>query len=319
MPQMGDNNMKKNFDEEIKFIASNDIVSEKLMTLSLYNEFCNSIIASIDERIRAIDVEYVMTSIFRATIFYINLKGDEINAQQFMKDYFSMFKTCNLSMLTQVKNKTELFENDLDLFADKMQYIKVIEQFDSIPLTSKVEIMVQFRKLINDMYCMAIELLGENSSKTLRHNILDVLSNKLEQYLEENLKQDDNIDNISNNLKTMMMTSIKEYLIEKLRDGNFDFNNIEQKEMRDFFANFNELEQKISLMNIIYAIAGYDKNDELQNKEKISEICKYLGISELLYIKTEVTIMLKAKNIVEEMKEQSEMKPVIKQNRKIIN
>ena len=299
--------MIKNIKNEIELISSNNRISEKLMIFSLYNEFYNSILSSTDDYF----IEHYapfMEKTFELVSVSMNLQENvNLNAEQFMRVYFQLLKKSKLSTMPPTKSMIEHFENELNSYIDRMEYVKVIEQFDSIPLNFKVDIMTQFREFINNMFRTTIELYDEESSKQLRHNILDMLSNKLGQYLNDSLNQDDNIAKLSSNLKPMMMTSTKEYLIEKLRNGEFSFDGIKEQEVRDFFASFNELEQKIWLMGAIYGIAGYDKSDKAKENEKISEMCKLLGISKLKYTTTAMSMAFHSIRVIKKATDETKI------------
>ena len=298
--------MIKNFKKEIELISSNDRISEKLMIFSLYNEFYNSILGSADEYFIEHYVPF-MEKTFESVAASMNLQENvNLNTEQFMRVYFQLLKKSRMSAMPQVKGTVEYFENELNSFIERMGYVEVIEKFDSIPLSSKVDIMTQFREFINNMFRTTIELYGEESSKELRHNILDMLSDKLEQYLNDSLNQNVNTVNFSYNLKPMMMTSTKKYLMEKLRNGEFGFNGIKE-EARDFFTSFNELEQKIWLLGAIYGIAGYDKNDKTKDNEKIAEICELLGISKFKYKKTAISMAFRSIKIMRKAMKETEI------------
>jgi len=298
--------MIKNFKKEIELISSNDRISEKLMIFSLYNEFYNSILGSADEYFIEHYVPF-MEKTFESVAASMNLQENvNLNTEQFMRVYFQLLKKSRMSAMPQVKGTVEYFENELNSFIERMGYVEVIEKFDSIPLSSKVDIMTQFREFINNMFRTTIELYGEESSKELRHNILDMLSDKLEQYLNDSLNQNVNTVNFSYNLKPMMMTSTKKYLMEKLRNGEFGFNGIKE-EARDFFTSFNELEQKIWLLGAIYGIAGYDKNDKTKDNEKIAEICELLGISKFKYKKTAISMAFRSIKTMKKAMDETEI------------
>ena len=295
--------MIKNFKKELELISSNDRIGEKFMIFSLYNDFYNSILGSSDDYF----IEHYapfMEKTFELVTASLNLQENaNLNAEQFMRVYFQLLKKSRMSTMPQAKVTIEYFENELNSFIECMGYVEVIEQFDSIPLSSKFDIMTQFREFINNIFYTTIELYDEESSKELRHNILDMLSNKLRQYLNDSLNHEVNTVNLSSNLKSMMMTSTKEYLIEKLRNDEFGFNGIKE-EAKDFFVSFSELEQKIWLMGAIYGISGYDKNDKSKENEKIAEICELLGISKFKYTRTAISMAFRSiKTMRKAMKE----------------
>ena len=308
--------MIKNFKSELELIKDNERISDKLMIFSMYNEFYNSILGSADDYF----IEHYapfMEKTFELVVASANLQDDiSLNVEKFMQVYFELLKKSRLSSMPQAKGTIDYFKNNLDAFIDSMGYVAVIDKPQAIPLGIKVDIMVRFREFINNMFRTVIELYDEESSKELRHGIKDMLTDELDgkflkyyndiiRYtgfssvafkgvatmnngvVEYNLNQDQ-----ADFLKSMLMTSTKDYLFDKLSKGEFDFSGIQDETTKEFFGSFNELQQKIWLMGAIYGIAGYDRNDKSNEKEKLAEMCKMLGISKAKYTTTAISMAL---------------------------
>lgn len=287
--------MIKNFKKELELINSNDFINEKLMIFSLYNEFYNDILGHADDYF----IQYYapfMEKNFELVVVGLNLKGNiSVSAEQFMRIYFQMLKKSRLSSMPQAKGIINTFENELNSFIEASEYVNVIEKFNSISLDTKVNIMAQFREYINNMFLITIDLYGEKNSKGLRHNILDMLSIKLEEYLKDSLEKGYNENDITNNLKPTMMVITKDYLMNQLENGDTSLIDFQDEATKKFFGGFKEIEQKIWLMGAIYIIAGYDRNDKSKDDEKIKEMCELLGISKLKY--TEITLSMGIRSI----------------------
>ena len=282
--------MVKNFKKELDLISSNGQISEKLMIFSLYNEFYNDILGNADDYFGQHYAPF-MEKTFELVTAGLNLQQNvSVNAEQFMKIYFGMLKKSRLSSMPQAKGIITTFENELNAFIDASEYVNIIEQFESISLDTKVSIMAEFREYINNMFLTTIQLYGEESSKELRHNILDMLSIKLGEYLKDSLSQGISLNDLTINLKTTMMMSTKDYLMNKLQNGEFGFEGIQDEETKKFFDSFSEIEQKIWLMGAIYGIAGYDQNDKSKDAEKIEEMCQLLGISKFKYTRIAISM-----------------------------
>lgn len=277
--------MIKNFKKELELINSNNCINEKLMIFSLYNEFYNDILSHADDYFIQHYAPF-MEKTFELVVAGLNLQGNiSVNAEQFMKIYFQMLKKGRLSNFPQVKGIIKTFEDELNSFIETSEYVNVIEEFNSISLDTKVDIMVQFREYINNMFLTTIELYGEENSKELRHSILDMLSIKLEEYLKDSLGKGYNEKDIINNLKPTMMVITKDYLMNQLRNGDTSLIDFQDEGTKQFFGGFKEIEQKMWLIGAVYAIAGYDRHDKSKDNEKMKEICELLGISKLKYIK----------------------------------
>lgn len=287
--------MIKNFKKELELINSNDFINEKLMIFSLYNEFYNDILGHADDYFIRYYAPF-MEKTFELVVAGLNLKGNvSVSAEQFMRFYFQMLKKSRLSSMPQAKGIIKTFENELNSFIEASEYVNVIEKFSSISLDTKVNIMAQFREYINNMFLTTIDLYGEKNSKGLRHNILDILSIKLEEYLKDNLEEGYNENDITNNLKPTMMVITKDYLMNQLGNGDTSLIDFQDEATKQFFGGFNEIEQKIWLMGAIYIIAGYDRNDKSKDDEKIKEMCELLGISKLKY--TEIALSMGIRSI----------------------
>lgn len=287
--------MIKNFKKELELINSNDFINEKLMIFSLYNEFYNDILGHADDYFIRYYAPF-MEKTFELVVAELNLKDNiSVSAEQFMRFYFQMLKKSRLSSMPQAKGIIKTFENELNSFIEASEYVNVIEKFSSISLDTKVNIMAQFREYINNMFLTTIDLYGEKNSKGLRHNILDILSIKLEEYLKDSLEKGYNENDITNNLKPTMMVITKDYLMNQLGNGDTSLIDFQDEATKQFFGGFNEIEQKIWLMGAIYIIAGYDRNDKSKDDEKIKEMCELLGISKLKY--TEIALSMGIRSI----------------------
>lgn len=283
--------MIKNFKKELKLINSNNCINEKLMIFSLYNEFYNDILGHADDYFIQHYAPF-MEKTFELVVAGLNLQDNiSVSAEQFMRVYFQMLKKSRLSSMPQAKGIIKTFENELNSFIEASEYVNVIEKFNSISLDTKVNIMAQFREYINNMFLTTIDLYGEKNSKGLRHSILDMLLIKLEEYLKDSLEKGYNENDITSNLKPTMMVITKDYLMDKLRNGDTSLIDFEDEAAKQFFDSFKEIEQKIWLMGLIYGIADYDKS---KDNEKIKEMCELLGISKLKYTKIALSMGIRS-------------------------
>ena len=283
--------MIKNFTEELELMNSNNCINEKLMVFSLYNEFYNDILAHIDDN----NINYyapLMEKSFDLVVAGLNLQHNiNVNAKQFMNLYLEVLNKSRFSSMPQTKGIIKTYKNELNSFIEANEYVNVIDKFNTISLDTKVNVMAQFREYINNMFITTINLYGEENSKDLRFSILDMQSTKLEEYLKDSIEKGNNENDIINNLKSTMAINTKDYLKNKLRNGDNSLKNFEDESFKQFFNDFNEIEQKIWLMGTIYGIANYN---QAKDKEKIEEICELVGISKLQYTKTALSIGIRS-------------------------
>ena len=275
--------MGKYFKNQLDLICDNDKINDKLMIVSLYNEFYNSILGSAsDFFIR--QYKPLMEKTFEFVVATISLQKDiEINANQFMNLYFKFLKISKLSNVNPAKEIIEYFEHDVNSLTDSMKYVTTIDQLDFLSFSSKVDLMVQFREFINHMMFEITKFYEEENGQKIGYDVFDILTNKLEQQLNPKA----NSISFELDVKPEMMISTKDYFIEKLKNGEFIENGIKE-EVKDFLFHFNELEQKILCMGTIYEIAGYDKNSK--TAEKKEEICALLGIPKSEYTRIMISI-----------------------------
>ena len=254
--------MINNFRKQLELINSNNCINEKLMILSLYNELYNNILSHEDDDCIHYYAAF-MEKTFELVVSVTNLQDNiSVNAEQFMRTYLQMLKINRLFSLPPAKGIIKTFEDELNLFIETSEYVNVIEKFNSITLDTKVNIMANFREYINNMSLATINIYGEEKSEELRQNILDMLSIKLEEYLKDSLEKGYNENDITNNLKPTMMVNTKDYLMDKLRNGNTSLIGSQDEDLNNDLNYNQKIELKMWLMGAIYYIAGYDKNDK---------------------------------------------------------
>lgn len=283
--------MIKNFKEEIDLISKNDKITDKTLIIEAYTNFYNSTLGFLPaDNPNTIEYyEAVLKNTFKMVVSLISLQEKaSYDAKQFMTIYFKILE----SSIPFAKDIIMIFEREMNSLTAANEYANVIDKFASIPLDIKLSIMAHFREYINSMSLMTINLCGEEDSQELRHDILEMLSVKLEEYLKDGLNKGIDFANLIDNLKAKLTVYTKDYLMNKLKNGEFGIKDFQDETVKNFLVSCNENEQKIWLMGMVYAIAGYDKNDKSQEEEKVREICKLLGISKLRYIVTTISMAI---------------------------
>lgn len=294
--------MIKNFEKELNLISSNSQISEKLMFFSLYNEFYNNLMEDLDDSsILMLYYSSIMEKTLELAVAELKLQENiSVDAKQLMEIYLKRLKPKIPSYIIIP------FERELNSLIDANGYVNIIEKFDSIPLDTKVNIMVNYREYINSMYLTITKLCGEENSNELSNNLLEMLPIKLEEYLNDSLNKGIDSLNQIDNLKATLVVNTKDYLMNKLKNNEFGLNNIQDEIANHICANFNEKEQKILLMGLIYAIAGYNENDKSKEEEQIKEMCEMLKISKEKYIRTTFSIEIRILKIMTKLKNENE-------------
>ena len=284
----------RNLKKEMELIKDNDKINEKLMILSLYDELFNYV--SNRSNNPSLN-QYAMENAFELLANRLNMLENDltINAQKFMILYFELLKTSDFADMFNSKTKKIIlkFSNNLPKLIDSNKCAHIIDQFDSIPLEIKVDIMAQFKEY-TDKICHSIdETIDEEASKNLKIDILNMLLISLEDYLKGNLKQNTN-NNIVSNLTPILMNTAKEYLLNKLNVNELGIENIKDNEIRNIYFNCEGIEQKAWLMMVMYTMIGYDNVKVKIPKE---EFCEKLGISKLKFTKISLKLFI---NFVQE-------------------
>lgn len=288
--------MIKSFKKELKLIGSNKRITEKLMTIAIYNEFYNDIIETVDPNLKE-QYSAIMEKTFEVVVRGINShKSRNITALKFMKLYFSAIRKNNLFTNEPFNQIINNIENQLPNASKTLSFVPIIDQHQELPLEAKIDIMAEFRDYANNVLFISLKSIFE--SNTISNNVLNDLINKLSTYLK--YCKNNNIDpnKISKNIKPIMMETAKNSLVYKL-DGNEFMQKAENGNEFTYYNSLNELEQKVWVMDTIYNIAGYDQDN---NKERVKEICNFLGISKLRYTLTNLAMDLHALNTISKYK-----------------
>lgn len=282
--------MIKNFKKETRLISTNNRLSEKLLTLAIYNEFYNDIMEVINENEKA-EYTALIEKTFDIVVRKINNRNNRnVSAESFMKIYFSAIKTNKLFNTESTLRVINNIENSLSNAKSIVPFVPAVDNFEELTLDSKLNIILEFRDYTYNVWRNITEIFGENTTREFRSKVLNVLTNHLGKYLmfckEKNVSPSD----ISKRIKSTMMKVTKKFLIFKLNKGDLAAELIPNTPEFNFFNNFNDLEQDIWLMNIIYEIAGFD--DKMLNVKKLDEICDTLGISKIRYALTNISMGL---------------------------
>ena len=264
-----------NLKEETKLIDSSDVFKEKLMTIALYNEFYNGSLNNADDFLKDQYGAFMKKTFELVATGLIMQDKNNINAKQFMKPYLRLLKKHPFSDMSQPKNMINLFEKKLDAFIESCEYVNRIDKFNNISLSGKVNIMSQFREYLNETFLKVYDIYCEEKSEEIRQNILDVLSIKIEEYLNHCSKFGYSEKEMADNIKPAMVIATKNYFINLLKNNNYSID-----EINEDINEFKGLERKIMTMGAIYHIAGY--SDDIAPKDaKTKEMCEVFGVSRL--------------------------------------
>lgn len=287
--------MIRNYNKESNLISSNKRINEKLMVIGIYNEFCNDILdATADENLKN-EYALILAKTFEVTVRKINYqKRRNVNADHFMSIYFKILKETKIANSFPFSHVIANFESQLHTYNETMKFVNMIDGFEELAFSTKIQIMQEFRECVNTILTNIGEIYGYENSGNLRNNLLRVLTNNLGNYLKTCKAENIAPSSMISNVRPYMMNTAKNFLIYQLNGYRFDFLNIKDSTIRAFIDSFNDLEQDIWIMSLIFEIAGYNDNEKLMDSRKIKEICKLLHISKVRYTLTTISMGLRS-------------------------
>lgn len=289
--------MIRNYNKESNLISSNKRINEKLMVLGIYNEFCNDILdATADENLKE-EYALIMAKTFEVTVRKINYqKRRNVGPDRFMSMYFKILKETKIASALPFSYVIANFENQLHNYSETMKFVNMIDEFEELAFNTKIQIMQEFRESVNRVLTSIGEIYGYENSCNLRNNLLRVLTNNFANYLKTCKAENIAPSVITGNVKPYMMNIAKNFLVYQLNGYRFDFLNVKDSNTKAFLDSFNDLEQDIWIMSLIFEIAGYNDNEKLMDSSKVKEICKLLHISKIRYTLTTLSMGLRSLN-----------------------
>ena len=301
--------MSKNYAKETALIGVNDSVCEKMMALALYKELSSSLVRYgqengcedwIKEKYLPM-MESELKNIVTSFTFY---EHERVNALEFMRFYLLALRENILSNYPQVNHFIIDFENNLEEHIINNECAKILDKYPEISYTTRANIMDQFQNYINNVNQAMIKYCGKENTQGLYRGVLDVLLSKLDTFLLECSNGNNDFD-----LLTVLKTTTKNYLLEKLDKCEFGIDMIEDEITKKLLEEFDDNKKKIWIVGLIYGISDIDIS-----KEQIKEICQLLDISKLMYFKTVFQMGISVDRLVK--KELSDQNLVLRKNRK---
>lgn len=270
--------MLQNYEQEIKALESNTSLDNKLMIISLYNEFFNYLIA---------EMSYYyhdrFEKLMHETFIQIVSSNEVTNVDDFCKRFLSIINNNKLSEIGNVRKIINDFSNTLEDYVEGMDYVETIDSFHKISFPDKVKLLVLFRNQINSVLLVLQQTFGRESEeiRIIANGLIDFLINDTDDYLALCDFYDFPIDDTIKSYSDALKSGTKMMLFKKFSNGEFSFALMQNDDLRNYFESFKPLEQNILLLGMIYGISGYT-NEECDN-ERQKEICELLGISKIKY------------------------------------
>ena len=291
--------MSKNFDKEISLIEKNDLFKDKLMAVSIINEFYNSI-SNIDKETLA-SYDDKMYSSFQFVYYACNsIPNFDWNIEMFMTAYFMILeKKESLS-----NDKINLFKNNLNSITKSLSYVNVIDKYD-MSFNDKVNIMTIFSGYLNKVYNNIISTIDSESGKKLRKDIYSILLEDLDKYLNFSSNKQD--FNVIGNLEDFLTKICTDFMIYKLNKGNLVDNDFTMVEDPMLYDSFDESEKKLFVCSKIYDITNNNDLNDLKPIDKCCEFGKMIGFSKLKSTLSYASIYYKFLKYVKNVDKESEL------------
>lgn len=265
--------MSKSFEKEISLIENNSLLKDKLMVVSIMNEFYNSI---SNMKLDNLDsYEDKMANSFQFVCYACDsIPNFDWNIDMFMMAYFMILEK-NESL---VNDKINLFKNNLKSITNSLTYVGVIDKYN-MSFNDKVSVMTIFTGYLNKVYNNVISSIDSDSSKKIRECLYDILLLSLDKYLNYALDKDD--FKTLDNLEDFMTKTCSNFMVHQLNNGELIDDKFTMIEDPMLYESFNENEKKLFVCSKIYDITGNKEFVDLKPLDKCSAFGKKIGFSKV--------------------------------------
>ena len=211
-----------------------------------------------------------------------------------MSIYFDLLKKNDASNIPAIRDTIKYYEDNLNTIVNNSEYVNVINKYDNIDLDKKTYLVANYKDYTNKVSSNVTNIYGLENSQILIDDVLDMLLIKLEGYLNNNI----NDENIVNNLQSTMTLNTKNYLLNQLKNGDVDFSELYDNNIKKSINQLNKKEQKFIAMSNIYGIAGCS---DVNISDK--EIKDVTGLSKLGIIKALISFAILSNKMLDTIDE----------------
>ena len=304
--------MIKNFEYEAN-ILQNNLIDEKLMILTLYNEFYKAMLESpkVDDKF-IIKYESFLQNVFRITYNYSLCKDNNINtAEKFMQHYLMLLQHNKTFYNGVGPEYIEYFKIKMSNYIESMPHVKIIDNFNDLSMSLRIILKSEFATFFRMIYGELIQLFITEKIEILKSELLEMLCQATNQYLIENSSKV-----YLDEFKSTLNQHTKDYLINMVLYGDFQVYYLDDGDVRNIFNYLSAEEQKILSLVKMYRICGYKENNKETEKYMVDEICNLLDISKTRFkLITSTSLKFHAiKGIIKSYKDEVKDKRKIKRN-----
>ena len=265
--------------KEVLFVERNKYIKDKLMVLSVYKEYQNLFVNISDP---TVSKDYVdeTTIEFTSLVDKIRQEEREVNAEEFLREYFKAIKSNPKFSLTPVSLMTKLFASGINQLNEEYKDVKLIDDFDYISLPDKLDLLETYRATTFLTTERIMELYGSNKTSGLLNRYNDTALYYLDYYLSHNMYGHNIMETYTKELRNCIVDSSKRFFMSELYNNRFEFEDIEEPASRRAFNELSEPTKKYWLIYMIYYISDYQIDHPKKITERINDQLNYMDVTE---------------------------------------
>lgn len=261
--------MEGHFIRAVNSLSSNYQVHDKLMILSLYNDFYHDVLKNCTSYSES-RYSFLLEDVFGAMSLGFDFPLPvTLSADDYMFQFIDFLKKFPIFQGYREIDYLINYRDRLPSLIESSDYVRVIDR-SSESFEKKAQILSDYQDYCNHITSIGSKLLDSEKSASLQNDLLSMIFNRLEVYCsfgESSMPVDEYLSLFS-----------KEMLMSRFLDGEFGFDQLND-ELKKKYQYCSELERKILILRSIYRISKSRNNE----REKTNEICKTLGISKFKY------------------------------------
>lgn len=263
--------------KEVLFLERNKFIKDKLMILSVYLEYQNlftNIPKDLSDRYKE-ETQHEFTSL----VDKIRLEEKEVNAEEFLREYFKSIKNNPKFSLEPISLMTKIFASVIYNLDKEYKDVKLIDDFDYISLPDKLDLLETYRATTFLTTERVRELYGSNKTSGLLNRYNDTALEYLDDYLSYNMYDHDEMDINAAALRNYITEGSKKFFMSELNNNRFEFEDIEEPESRRAFDELSEPTKKYWLVDMVYYVSDYQIDHPKKITERINDQLNYMEVS----------------------------------------
>ena len=270
--------MIKDVKKEVRLLSETDRVEDKLMLLSLYNEFYNY----IGTKLSAGSIDFFDTQCegsFDTTISSLRFypfKEKTYDAVAFMK-MFNETLEYNLNKTLMVGSiSTTFYSDQFEDICSSKPHIAIIDAREDLSLEEKANIALTCDEFVRSTTQNCLSMYTEEFTETIMDGITANMCEKLPEFIDSNKGLND--VELYQKLDKYLKYSSKDYLAEKYRSKEIDFTS----ELNEFaksalLPKITDSNRDVAGAFALFALLGIQSNDPKEKKEIRKETAELAG------------------------------------------